>query len=123
MPNRHRAARSRRQVTERSTPLPDSDGRADGPRVFLECTSTFFSRYNSGIQRASRNLVDAALAQRGSWACSAIVYNGRYFVAIDELPVRAARASRATSVDLLRDAFHRARAGAKIGRASCRERV
>ena len=111
-PDPYRATLARWQVTERSTPLPDIGERADSPRVFLECTSTFFSRYNTGIQRASRNLVDAALAARGSGACSAIVYNGRYFVSIDALPERPAHALRPSPVDILRETFHRARAGA-----------
>jgi O-antigen biosynthesis alpha-1,2-rhamnosyltransferase len=81
-------------------------------RVFLDCTSTLTSRYNTGIQRAGRNLVNASLAVAGPWACTPIVYNGRHFVAIDGLPSHAAPAStHASAKDLLRRAFHRVRSG------------
>ena len=81
-------------------------------RVFLECTSTLASRYNTGIQRAGRNLVNAALAAPGPWTCTAIVYNGRHFTAIDGLPRQAPPASgRPATTDRLRRAFHQMRAG------------
>jgi glycosyltransferase involved in cell wall biosynthesis len=98
-----------------STAQPDAGGRdsAATRRVFLECTSTLASRYNTGIQRAGRNLVNAALSAPGPWTCRAIVYNGRYFTVIDGLPPQAPRSSgRPSATDRLRDAFHRARAGA-----------
>ena len=82
-------------------------------RVFVECTSTHASRYNTGIQRASRNLVNASLGAAGPWSSTAIVHNGRFFEAIDGLPPLAAPAStKLATVDRLRRAFHGARAGA-----------
>lgn len=88
------------------TARPDAPAR----RVFLECTSTHASRYNTGIQRAVRNLVNASLAIA---PCTAVVYNGRYFVSIDSLPYQAPSSPggkrRPFAVDLLRNAFHRAR--------------
>ena len=93
--------------------LPHADSRAAGTtrRVFLECTSTRASRYNTGIQRAARNLVNESLSAVGPWACTAIIYNGRYFEAIERLPPEAPRAStKAALVDQLRRAFHHARA-------------
>ena len=96
-----------------SVPPAESRGAPDTRRVFLECTSSSASRYNTGIQRAGRNLVNASLVAAGPWSCTAIVYNGRYFEAIDGLPARAAAASTTpTVVARLRRAFHRARAGA-----------
>jgi alpha-1,2-rhamnosyltransferase len=80
-------------------------------RVFLECTSTHASHYNTGIQRAVRNLVNASLAIA---PCTAVVYNGRHFEAIDALPYQAPigpdRKGR-LAVDLLRGAFQRTRSG------------
>lgn len=82
--------------------------------MFLECTSTHASRYNTGIQRAVRNLVSASLAI-DSQRCTAIVYNGRYFEPIaalpGELPRHRAMAARPDAVDRLRRAFHRVRCG------------
>jgi O-antigen biosynthesis alpha-1,2-rhamnosyltransferase len=90
----------------------ESRGVGDVRRVFLECTSTRASRYNTGIQRAGRNLVNASLAAAGPWSCTAIVHNGRHFEAIKGLPMRAASAaSTPTVVDRLRGAFHRAKSG------------
>jgi len=87
-------------------------GAGGARRVFLECTSTLASRYNTGIQRAGRNLVNAALAAPGPWTCTAIVYNGRHFAAIDGLPRQAPSATgRASATDRLRRMFHRMRAG------------
>ena len=88
------------------------NGAGGARRVFLECTSTLASRYNTGIQRAGRNLVNAALVAPGPWACTAIVYNGRHFTAIDGLPRQAPPASgRPSATDRLRRMFHRLRAG------------
>ncbi|MEO8740563.1 MAG: glycosyltransferase family 1 protein [Casimicrobiaceae bacterium] len=88
------------------------NGAGGARRVFLECTSTLASRYNTGIQRAGRNLVNAALVAAGPWWCTAIVYNGRHFTAIDGLPQQAPPASgRASAIDRLRRLFHRVRAG------------
>ncbi len=87
-------------------------GEGGARRVFLECTSTLASRYNTGIQRAGRNLVNAALVAAGPWTCTAIVYNGRHFAAIDGLPRQAPTATgRASATDRLRVMFHRMRAG------------
>jgi alpha-1,2-rhamnosyltransferase len=84
----------------------------DRRRVFLECTSTHASRYNTGIQRASRNIVNASLAMTGPWECTAIIYNGRYFETIDGLSPQAQYASTGpVLVDRLRRAFHRVRTG------------
>jgi alpha-1,2-rhamnosyltransferase len=80
-------------------------------RVFLECTSTLASRYNTGIQRAGRNLVNASLSLAGPWTCTPIAYNGRHFIAIDRLPPQAVPVSgQARMNDRLRRIFHRARA-------------
>ena len=80
--------------------------------MFLECTSTLESRYNTGIQRAGRNLVNQSLAVAGPWACTPIFYNGRHFQEIDDLPLRAAAGEQqAGAKDLLRRAFHRLRDG------------
>lgn len=79
------------------------------PRIFLECTSTHASRYNTGIQRAVRNLVNASLAIA---PCNPVVYNGRYFETVDALPyqVPAGRAKeRSFAIDRMRRAFHSAR--------------
>ncbi len=90
----------------------ESRGAGDVRRVFLECTSTRASRYNTGIQRAGRNLVNASLAAAGPWVCTAIVHNGRHFEAIKGLPTRApSGTSTPTVVDRLRGAFHRAKSG------------
>jgi O-antigen biosynthesis alpha-1,2-rhamnosyltransferase len=78
-------------------------------RVWLECTSTRASRYNTGIQRAGRNLVNASLSVARPWLCTAVFYNGRFFEAIDSLP-KAAASSRRSGIDVLRQSFHRARA-------------
>jgi O-antigen biosynthesis alpha-1,2-rhamnosyltransferase len=81
-------------------------------RVFLDCTSTRASRYNTGIQRAARNLVNASLTAPGPWSCTAIIHNGRYFEAIDGLAAGAAPHSTVpTAVERLRRAFHHVRAG------------
>jgi len=77
-------------------------------RVWLECTSTQRSRYNTGIQRAGRNLVNASLSPPQTWSCRPIVHNGRFFEAIDGLPDLATGAKR-SSIDVLRLGFHRAR--------------
>ena len=78
-------------------------------RIFLECTSTHASRYNTGIQRAVRNLVNASLAIA---SCTPVVYNGRYFETIDELPYQAPSGrgeERSFAIDRMRRAFHSAR--------------
>ena len=89
-------------------------GSARKPRVYLECTTTYASRYNTGIQRTVRSIVDAALGLPGPWVCVPIIFNGRYFEAIDRLPApRSAPSSVALSgIEKLRRAFHLARAGA-----------
>jgi len=66
------------------------------------------SRYNTGIQRAGRNLVNASLYSPQTWPCRPIVYNGRFFEAIDGLPNVATGAKR-SSIDVLRLGFHHAR--------------
>jgi O-antigen biosynthesis alpha-1,2-rhamnosyltransferase len=80
-------------------------------RVFLECTSTYASRYNTGIQRAVRNLVTASIAIGGPWECVPVVYNGRYLEAIAGLTRSAAAGGHLTAVDRLRRGFHLARRG------------
>ncbi|MEP6942294.1 MAG: hypothetical protein ABI981_05135, partial [Betaproteobacteria bacterium] len=83
-------------------------------RVFLECTSTYASRYNTGIQRAVRNLINASAAVKTP-PCTAVIYNGRYLEPIGSLAVERAhatrRASRASLIDVLRWMFHRVRSG------------
>jgi alpha-1,2-rhamnosyltransferase len=66
------------------------------------------SRYNTGIQRAARNLVDACLSSPQPWPCRPVIYNGRFFESIDDLPKVAAEAKRSI-VDVLRQSFHHAR--------------
>jgi glycosyltransferase involved in cell wall biosynthesis len=78
-------------------------------RVWLECTSTRSSRYNTGIQRAGRNLVNASLSVARPWSCTAVFYNGRFLEAIDSLPEAATGAGR-SGIDVLRQSFHNARA-------------
>ena len=103
---------SRQALKHASAPSRDSHEAAAVRRVILECTSTLTSRYNTGIQRAGRNLVKAAMAAPGPWTCVAIVYNGRHFVAIDGLPPQAPQTpGRPSATERLRRAFHRARAG------------
>jgi O-antigen biosynthesis alpha-1,2-rhamnosyltransferase len=102
-------------LIEPSVPATDTRHDAGTRRVFLECTNTRTSRYNTGIQRAVRNLVNASLTTPGPWICSAIVYNGRYFeptgfISARDEPEGVTR-QRANAVDLLRRIFHRARAG------------
>jgi O-antigen biosynthesis alpha-1,2-rhamnosyltransferase len=75
-------------------------------RVWLECTSTHSSRYNTGIQRATKSLIDAS--KDLSPECVPIMYNGRFFEAIDGLP-GVATASGRTATDVLRRSFHAAR--------------
>jgi len=91
-----------------------STGSARKRRVYLECTTTNASRYNTGIQRTVRSIVDAALRLPGYWVCVPIIFNGRYFEAIDRLPEpRHADSSVASSgIEKLRRAFHVARTGA-----------
>jgi len=89
-------------------------GSARKPRVFLECTTTNASRYNTGIQRTVRSIVNAALGLPGDWVCVPVIFNGRYFEAIDRLPApRRADSSVAPSgIEKFRRAFHLARTGA-----------
>ncbi len=47
----------------------------------LECTSTHSSRYNTGIQRAVRNLVGASMTL-DAWTCVPVIYNGRFLQAV-----------------------------------------
>jgi O-antigen biosynthesis alpha-1,2-rhamnosyltransferase len=84
------------------------------PHVYLEFTTTYGSGYNTGIQRTVRSIVDAALSLPGPWVCVPIIFNGRYFEAIDPLPApRRSDSSRAPrGIERLRRAFHFARAGA-----------
>jgi alpha-1,2-rhamnosyltransferase len=77
-------------------------------RVWLECTSTRTSRYNTGIQRAGRNLVNASLSVARPRLCSAVFYNGRFLEAIDSLPKAAI--IRRSGIDMLRRSFHYVRA-------------
>src|SRR5205085_8265062 len=81
--------------------------------VFLECTSTHSSRYNTGIQRAVRNLVRASMTTAGPWVCVPVVYNGRFLEAIGglaEFGVSTPGANQQTNlVDRLRQGFHLAR--------------
>jgi glycosyltransferase involved in cell wall biosynthesis len=90
--------------------------RGGPPLVYLECTTTYASRYHTGIQRTVRNIVGAAPAVSGPWICVPIIYNGRFFEAIDRFPAlsrdRAARGAAPSAVDLLRRAFDRTRTAA-----------
>ena len=92
----------------------ESGGAARKPRVYLECTTTYASRYNTGIQRTVRSIIEAAIALDGPWRCLPVVFNGRYFEAIDRLPAprRAHPATRSNRIDTLRQAFHVVRAAA-----------
>lgn len=95
--------------------------------VYLECTTTYGSRYSTGIQRTVRSIVNAALALRGPWLCVPIVFNGRYFAAIEALPAPRPPSSTLApdGVDRLRRAFHRARTQAIrfLPTASARSRL
>jgi alpha-1,2-rhamnosyltransferase len=84
------------------------------PRVYLECTTTYASGYNTGIQRTVRSIVGAALHLPGHWVCVPIIFNGRYFEAIDRLPAprRADSSVAPNDIEKLRRAFHLARTGA-----------
>jgi O-antigen biosynthesis alpha-1,2-rhamnosyltransferase len=103
-----------RQETCTSTSSPSGETALLGRRVILECTSTYESRYNTGIQRAVRNLVNASLASTACPGCIAVVYDGRHFVPLDSLPAHGTSHQRrqpsASPVDFLRNAFHRVRA-------------
>jgi O-antigen biosynthesis alpha-1,2-rhamnosyltransferase len=77
-----------------------------GRRVWLECTSTYSSRYNTGIQRASKSLIDASRDLRPQ--CVPIIHNGRFFEAIDGFP-GVATASTRSATDVLRRSFDAAR--------------
>jgi alpha-1,2-rhamnosyltransferase len=102
-------------LIEPSAPATDARDDAGRRRIFLECTSTRRSRYNTGIQRAVRNLVNASLTTPGPWICSAIIYNGRYFEPTGFIPAReepvGVTRQRVNAVDLLRRVFHHVRAG------------
>lgn len=102
-------------MTEPSVPTTDTRHEAGARRVFLECTNTRTSRYNTGIQRAVRNLVNASLTTQGPWVCSAVIYNGRYFESTGFIPARDEPAGvaqqSANAVDFLRSVFHSVRAG------------
>lgn len=82
-------------------------------RVFLECTSTHASHYNTGIQRAVRNLVRASMAVDGPWTCIPVIHNGRYLEPIAGLAESggnpAGSVTRTSPVDRLRQGFHSAR--------------
>src|SRR5690348_13052982 len=92
------------------------DGRPGMGRVYLECTTTHASRYNTGIQRTVRSIVSAASRLSGPWSCAPIIYNGRYFQTIDRLAVTGAADSAVpgtvSGVESLRYAFHQARSRA-----------
>ena len=89
------------------------DGRSGAPRVYLECTTTYTSRYNTGIQRTVRSIVGAASGLPGPWHCVPIIHNGRYFQTIDRLAVTGRANSgapfAASGIESLRHAFHLAR--------------
>jgi O-antigen biosynthesis alpha-1,2-rhamnosyltransferase len=82
-------------------------------RVFLECTSTHASRYNTGIQRAVRSVVRESMVIDGPWTCIPVVYNGRYLEPIDALAEpdepSGDAAPQTNSIDRLRRSFHLAR--------------
>ena len=101
-------------MSDRADATPQSAGGARKPRVYLECTTTYASRYNTGIQRTVRSIVAAAASLPGPWLCVPIIYNGRYFETIAGLPAprRADSAVAPSGVEKLRRAFHFARAGA-----------
>lgn len=96
-------------VSSRSADLPARPVRG-GRRVYLECTSTYASRYHTGIQRASRNLVEALLKVRGPSIVTPVIHDGRRLIAIDALPRAAGPRSERNATDRLRGGFHRARA-------------
>ena len=78
-------------------------------RVLFDCTSTYSSRYNTGIQRASRKLVEAALLAHDVVRCEAVVYNGRELVAVDTLSPRLGSVARFDPTERLRRGFHQVR--------------
>jgi alpha-1,2-rhamnosyltransferase len=91
-----------------------STGSARKPRVYLECTTTYASGYNTGIQRTVRSIVNAALGLSGPWLCVPIIFNGRYFEAVHRLPVplRAHSSVAPSGIERMRRAFHFVRASA-----------
>lgn len=103
----------RRHVADAFSPAEQARGRVRAHRVFLECTSTHASRYNTGIQRAVRNLVRVSIDIDGPWTCVPVIYNGRYLEPIRALtephhdPEQAG--PKASVVDRLRRGFHLAR--------------
>ena len=89
----------------RSRP-PDKSRRA--------CSSTArrrIRRYNTGIQRASRKLVEAALLAPDVVRCQAVVYNGRELVAVDTLSPSLGSVARFDPTERLRRGFHQVRDG------------
>ena len=85
-------------------------GVARRPRVYLECTTTYGSKYKTGIQRTVRSIVNAAVGLPGPWVCVPIIFNGRYFEAVDRLPApRRADPGAPSGIEKLRRAFHLAR--------------
>ena len=85
------------------------------PRVYFECTNTFSSTLDTGIQRAVRGIIDAAQASTGRWQCIPVIYDGRFLTTIDRLPtLRAADPTTIGNrriVDRLRQSFHVVRTG------------
>ncbi len=95
--------------------MHETRGAARARRIFLECTSTHASRYNTGIQRAVRNLINASIGMPGPWDCTAVIFNGRYLEPIDGLPtldVETQTHDVPSATDSLRRAFHRVRGAA-----------
>jgi glycosyltransferase involved in cell wall biosynthesis len=102
--------------------------------VFLECTSTRSSRYNTGIQRAVRNLVREAMLTAGPWTCTPLIFNGRYLEPIQGFnePIEGAgdAVPQTNTADRLRRSFHVARhaatqaiPSAQLGKALHSQRV
>jgi alpha-1,2-rhamnosyltransferase len=113
LPRRDNPAHQRLPLIELTVSTHEAGLDAGVRRIFLECTSTHASRYNTGIQRAVRNLVRASLAAPGPWTCIGVVYNGRYLEPLPGFPGHWADDGgpqpTTSGIDWLGRAFHRVR--------------
>jgi FkbM family methyltransferase len=79
-------ARQRRRRRQLAAPLQDRIDRGpDRPTIFIECTHTFHSDLNSGIQRVVRNVLRnaEAVASNYGYAVVPVMLEGNRFLAAD----------------------------------------
>lgn len=83
-------------------------------KFFIECTNTYRTHHNSGIQRVVRSLVKSAFASDESAVCVPVIYSKRKFVGIKALipfPVEPKAGTSAAVVEpvysFARTMFHR----------------